>query len=122
ILRNGSLRKFTLKLVAAPERPARNLTKLTGRQPLAYATVANLSPALAEELGQDTLGRGVIVMQVDGQTPARRYLRPGDKILQINRDRIELVKDLVRSLKKPVDKWQITMQRGKKVRTIRFGL
>ena len=122
ILRNGSLRKFTLKLVAAPERPARNLTKLTGRQPLANATVANLSPALAEELGQDTLDRGVIVMQVDRQTPARRYLRPGDKILQVNRERIGLVKDLIKSLKKSVDEWQITMQRGNKVRTIRFGL
>ena len=122
ILRNGSLRKFTLKLVAAPERPARNLTKLTGRQPLANAPVANLSPALAEELGQDTLDRGVIVMQVDRQTPARRYLRPGDKILQVNRDRIGLVKDLIKSLKKSVDEWQITMQRGNKVRTIRFGL
>ena len=122
ILRNGNQRKFNLRLVAAPEMPLRNLTNLTGRQPLANATVANLSPALAEELGLDTLSRGVIVIQVNERTPARRYLRAGDKILQVNLDRIELVKDLVNSLKKSVDEWQITMQRGNKVRTIRFGL
>ena len=88
----------------------------------APATVANLSPALAEELGLDTLSRGVIVIQVNERTPARRYLRAGDKILRVNQDRIELVKDLVNSLKKPVNEWQITVQRGNKVRTIRFGL
>jgi len=122
ILRDGSIRKVTLKLEAAPETPPRNLTKLLGRQPLSAATVANLSPALAEELGLDTLSRGVIIIQVGRRTPARRYLRPGDKILQVNKARINLVGDLVSVLHKPAEEWRITTQRGAKTRTIRFGL
>ena len=42
-------------LAIAPEVPPRNVTDLAGNQPLAGARVANLSPALAEELGLDTL-------------------------------------------------------------------
>jgi serine protease Do len=122
ILRGGDRRKVTLKLMAAPETPPRRLTRLHGRQPLSGATIANLSPALAEELGLDSLGGGVIIMSVGQRTPARRYLRPGDKILQVNRARIGLVKDLVKVMNKPVEEWQITMKRGVKVRTIRFGL
>jgi serine protease Do len=97
------------------------LTKIQGRQPLAGATVANLSPALAEELGLDSLSGGVIVINVERRAPARRFLRAGDKILQVNRARITLVKDLVRAMKKSVNEWQITMKRGGKVRTIRFA-
>jgi C-terminal processing protease CtpA/Prc len=60
-------------------------------------------------------------MQVDRRTPARRYLRAGDKILQVNRTRINLVKDLVSAMKTPAEEWRITMRRGSKTRTIRFG-
>jgi serine protease Do len=122
MLRDGNVRPITLKLMAAPEIPPRKLTELGGRQPLTGVTVANLSPALAEELGRDTWSRGVIIMQVDRRTPARRYLRAGDKILQVNRTRINLVKDLVSAMETPVEEWRITMQRGSKTRTIRFGL
>ncbi|MFP6749969.1 MAG: Do family serine endopeptidase [Alphaproteobacteria bacterium] len=122
MLRDGNVRPVTLKLMAAPEIPPRKLTELGGRQPLTGVTVANLSPALAEELGRDTWSRGVIIMQVDRRTPARRYLRAGDKILQVNRTRINLVKDLVSAMETPVEEWRITMQRGSKTRTIRFGL
>ena len=122
ILRGGKTRKVSLKLLAAPEIPPRRLTTMQGRQPLSGATIANLSPALAEELGLDSLSGGVIIINVDRRTPARRYLRPGDRILQVNRARIELVEDLVEVMKKPVKEWQITMKRGAKIRTIRFGL
>jgi Do/DeqQ family serine protease len=122
ILRDGDRRSVNLKLVTAPETPPRELTKLAGRQPLSGATVANLSPALAEELGLDTLSSGVIILQVDRRTPARRYLRPGDKVLQVNSDRIVQVGDLVKAMSKATDEWQITMRRGGKVRTIRFTL
>ncbi len=122
LYRDGDRRKVNLRLEAAPETPPRNLTELAGRQPLTGARVANLSPALAEELGLETLDQGVIIINVQRQTPARRYLRPGDKILQINETRIDTVADLVAALEAPVEKWRITMQRGDKMRTIRFSL
>jgi serine protease Do len=122
ILREGRMRKITLKLMAAPETPPRSLTKLKGSQPLSGATIANLSPALAEELGLDSLNGGVIIMSLDRRTPARRYLRPGDKILKVNNVRTGLVAEVVTALAKPVEEWQITVQRGGNVRTIRFRL
>jgi serine protease Do len=122
IWRDVNPKNLVLKLVAPPETPPRDITELDGRQPLAGATVANLSPALAEELGLDTLARGVIILKLDRRSPARRFrFRNGDQVLQVNESRIALVADLVAVMKKPVEEWQITMQRGGKVHTIRIG-
>ena len=122
IWHGGGTRSLTLKLAAAPEKPAREITGLAGRQPLAGTTVANLSPALAEELGLDTLDSGVIILEIDPRSPARRFrFRKGDRVLQVNKTRIGLVADLVAVLKEPVEEWRITMQRGDKVHTIRIG-
>ncbi|MBT7634266.1 MAG: serine protease, partial [Rhodospirillaceae bacterium] len=88
----------------------------------AGATVANLSPALAEELGLDTLASGVIILKVAQRSLARRFrFRKGDLILGVNKARIGLVSELVAVMKEPAADWQITMQRGGKVHTIRIG-
>jgi Do/DeqQ family serine protease len=122
IWRDGKVRNVKLALVSAPETPLRDITVLAGRQPLAGATVANLSPALGEELGLDTLASGVIILKVEPRSPARRFrFRKGDLILQINNARINLVDDLGAALKTPVEEWRVTMQRGGKVHTFRIG-
>ena len=51
VIRNGKPRQIAFSVTAPPEDPPRDITQLGGRQPLAGATVANLSPALAEEIG-----------------------------------------------------------------------
>lgn len=48
------------------------------------ATVANLSPALAEELGADAFGQGVVVTKVAGGPAAAVGLQPGDIIHAVN--------------------------------------
>ncbi|MDA1100264.1 MAG: Do family serine endopeptidase [Proteobacteria bacterium] len=122
VWRNDDTKSLILQLVAAPETPPRDSSELQGRQPLAGATVANLSPALAEELGLDTLGSGVVILKLDPRSPARRFrFREGDQILQVNEHRIGLVADLVAVMKKPVEEWQITMQRADRVHTFRIG-
>lgn len=122
IWRDENTRSLTLKLVAAPETPPRDITELHGRQPMAGATVANLSPALAEELGLGNLVNGVIILDLAPRSTARRFrFRKGDRILQVNQDRIGLVADLVAAMKKPAAEWQITMRRRGKVQTIRIG-
>jgi len=122
IWRDGAVRSLNLKLVAAPETPPRRITELKGRQPLAGATVANLSPALAEELGIDTLASGVIILDVAQRSLARRFrFRKGDLILGVNKARIGLVSELVAVMKEPATDWRITMQRGGKVHTVRIG-
>lgn len=122
VWRNDETRSLTLKLVSAPEKPPRDIRELGGRQPLAGARVANLSPALAEELGLDTLESGVIIVKLDRRSPARHFrFRKGDRVLRVNEVRIALVADLVAALKESVKEWRITMQRGDKVHTIRIG-
>ena len=122
VWRNDDTQSLTLKLVPAPEVPPRNVSKLRGRQPLAGATVANLSPALAEELSLDTLESGVIIVKLDPRSPARRFrFREGDRVLRVNEVRIGLVADLAAALKIPAEEWHITMQRGGKVHTLRIG-
>ncbi|MBT3397171.1 MAG: Do family serine endopeptidase, partial [Alphaproteobacteria bacterium] len=96
IWRDEETKTLTLKLVAAPETPPRDITELRGRQPMAGATVANLSPALAEELGLGNLVSGVLIVKLAPRSTAQRFrFRQGDRILKVNGIRIGLVADLV---------------------------
>ncbi|MCW5751734.1 MAG: DegQ family serine endoprotease [Alphaproteobacteria bacterium] len=85
IFRKGTRRQVSLPLLAPPENPPRDQIELSGNQPLAGALVANLSPALAEELGLEEGASGVIVLDVARGSPAQRFrVRPGDVILSVN--------------------------------------
>jgi serine protease Do len=61
VIRGGEPRNLSVPLRAPPENPPRDLTRI-GRGLLAGVTVANLSPALALELGGAVPDRGVVVM------------------------------------------------------------
>ena len=51
VIRGGKEVVLEVPLAAPPEEPARDTAQLAGRQPLSGATVVNLSPAVAEEMG-----------------------------------------------------------------------
>ncbi|WP_245290767.1 Do family serine endopeptidase [Methyloligella halotolerans] len=72
VMRDGRAQDVTLKLVPAAEVPPRNEKLLEGRTPLTGAKVANLSPAVAEELDLANEGPGVVVMDVTRGTVAAR--------------------------------------------------
>ena len=121
--RDAETRTSTLQLAAAPETPPRQTTRLAGRQPLAGATVANLSPALAEELSIDTQMTGVIVLAVDRRGAARQIgMRDGDQVLRVNGVDTGDVARLVEVLAVPAREWQITIRRGGAVKTIRVSI
>ena len=84
--RAGELLDLPLPLEAAPETPPRDITLLQGRHPFAGAVVANLSPALIEEIGYSGGPQaGVIVLEIAPGSPARRFgLQEGDVPLSIN--------------------------------------
>ena len=86
VIRDGRARNVAVTLAAPPETPARDLTQLGRASILAGVTVANLSPALAQELGQGLPDRGVVVTGVAPGAPAAqlRFLAPGDVIEGIN--------------------------------------
>jgi S1-C subfamily serine protease len=95
VQRDGRELKLTVPLVAAPEVPKRDETVLPRGHLFAGAKVANMSPALAEELHLSPLDRGVIVTGLErGSSAHRAGLRPGDFILSINDKDVRSVADL----------------------------
>ncbi len=100
-------------LTAPPEVPPRQTTALPDGSPLAGATIANLNPALADELGMSAGGRGVVVMQVAGRSLSDRLgLERGDIVATVNRAPIESVEDLKGALVGASGPWTFGVRRG----------
>jgi Do/DeqQ family serine protease len=116
VWRDGKERVLPVNLMAPPEVPPRDATLLRGNQPLAGATVANLSPALADELGLEITPRGVIILETRRGSPVRQLrLAPGDMILKINDTEIRTVDDLKRLVSSPKLPWRMHVRRGERV-------
>ncbi|MBM3617037.1 MAG: Do family serine endopeptidase [Alphaproteobacteria bacterium] len=111
ILRNGKEETLQMRMIAPPENPKRDARGLKGRHPFDGVTVANLSPAVAAELGLD-VERGVAVTEVTGN----RLFRKGDIILRVNNLAIGSSQALATQLNAPVRNWLIAFVRdGKEV-------
>ena len=116
ILRSGREKELTIRLIAAPEVPLRELSIIGGKNPYAGAEVANLSPALTEELSLDSELTGVIVVRLKRRSPADRIgLEPGDILLRLNGDKISSVSQLKTMLKKNISVWRIEYSRAGQV-------
>ena len=116
VLRRGQPEQLKVVLAKAPENPSRDLTKLKGDEPLAGATVGNLSPAFAEELGLDQVDVGVIVTEiVPGSSANRIGLHPGDLVVNVNGTDVKLVVDLKRLVAATDGAWRIRIRREDKV-------
>ncbi|MCC6912687.1 MAG: DegQ family serine endoprotease [Rhodospirillaceae bacterium] len=110
--RDNKEQAIQISLQAPPNTPARQETVLSGQQPFSGATVANLNPALAEELGREYEEPGVIVLNLSGNSIAARLgLRPGDMILGVNETAVKSVADLQRGLGGSVKGWAVTLNR-----------
>ncbi|GAB5389097.1 MAG: Do family serine endopeptidase [Alphaproteobacteria bacterium] len=84
VYRRGDERRVNLKLMAAPEKPRRDITEIKTPGPLQGATLANLSPALSEELGIEGVIYGVIILETQRRSTASRIgLRKGDILLKV---------------------------------------
>ncbi|MBM3489585.1 MAG: DegQ family serine endoprotease [Alphaproteobacteria bacterium] len=113
--RDGRAQQLSLPLLRAPETPPRNETALNGRHPLAGATIANLSPALAEEMDLDTTA-GVVVIAVRGGSPAANLrVRAGDRVLAVNGVETGSVEQVRRQLDRATGEWRLNLQRGEQV-------
>lgn len=123
VVRDGRLAKVEVPLVAAPETPPRNETEIGGRNPFTGAVVANLSPALAEELGIESQGSGPVVLDIKKGTLAQstRFLREGDIVVAINGTEVASVAALQEVLAKTASKWRISVNRGGRILNVVFG-
>ncbi|MEL6316970.1 MAG: PDZ domain-containing protein, partial [Pseudomonadota bacterium] len=96
ILTRRDRESVEIALIAAPDDPPRDSRSFPPRSALGGVAVANLNPAVAEELGfggVDLDGGRVVVTGLDRRA-ARTGLRRGDLILVYNGAEIERVSDL----------------------------
>jgi len=118
VMRKGQKLELPVELTPAPREPAPDETWLKGEQPLNGAQVANLSPALGEELSVSGW-RGVVIVDIKRNSFARSLgLRPGDIIARINGTEIKSVAQLAQILSVERDEWQLTIERDGKVKTV----
>ena len=94
VLRGGKELTLQVPLMAPPEDPPRDRSALDGRQPLSGATVVNLSPAVAEEMGLIEWRPGVAVIEVQPGSYASRFIKPGDMVIALNGKDVHSVAEL----------------------------
>ena len=112
--RRGAGQTVSVALLAPPEDPPRDATDLSGQHPFAGATVANLSPAVVDEMGLDgAADAGVVILQLRGGAAASRLgFRTGDIIAQVNGEDIASVSQLRSVLRRDAARWRITVIRA----------
>jgi serine protease Do len=75
-----------------------------------------LNPAFDDELGLKPGTNGVVVVQVEPNTPAARVgLHPGDVILNLNRRKIDTVGTLREVLAQNNTAWNLSLRRGNQI-------
>ncbi len=122
IRRDGKPAVVPLKLTAAPERPPRDLVKITGASPFAGASVVNISPATAEEFSIAHAQEGVAVIGVEENTAAAMVgFQKGDIVLTLNGEKIQTTRDLERIAGQRPYLWKLTINRGGQVITSAIG-
>jgi Do/DeqQ family serine protease len=120
--RRGQVRTSRINLISPPEKPPARLTRLRGNQPLAQVRVANLSPAVVEEMQlKSAVVNGVVIVDTRRSLAGRYGLKRGDIIKSVQGIDVKGVRNLVKILKTPYDYWEITVQRGAKTFTWRIG-
>ena len=112
LLRGGKSMTASVALQSAPETPREEIV-IKSRSPFAGAKVANLSPALADQLRLDSSAEGVVILDVpNGSTAERVGFRPGDIVVSVNNQKIARTRDLERVSAETNRLWRITVQRG----------
>jgi S1-C subfamily serine protease len=121
ILRGGKETTLKIALETAPETP-RDEIVIKSRTPFMGVKVANVSPALAEELRLDPSTEGVVVLDVAAGSVAQNLgFQRGDVISAVNDERIARTRDLDRVTKDSQRRWTITIIRGGQTLSVRFA-
>jgi serine protease Do len=117
-MRKGERLDLPVELTPAPRDPEPDETVLEGEQPLTGAKVANLSPALGEELSVSGW-KGVVIVDIKRGSFARSLgLRPGDIVERINGTQVDTVAQLRELVSAESDAWELTIERDGKVKTV----
>jgi Do/DeqQ family serine protease len=121
LLRQGKETVVALPLQGLPDTP-RQEVEIQGRSPFLGAKVANLSPALADELRLDTQTEGVVITGVtDGSAAQSVGFQKGDIVVSVNGQSIAKSSDLERVTTAGSRSWRITIQRGGQQISVMFS-
>jgi Do/DeqQ family serine protease len=112
VQRGGKTVKLTIPLETAPD-TGRDEIVIKSRSPFQGAKVANISPAVAEELRLDANTEGVVVTDLaDDATAASVGFQKGDIIVAVNNQKIAKTSDLERATRESARLWRIVVVRG----------
>ncbi|MGE0564641.1 MAG: DegQ family serine endoprotease [Pseudolabrys sp.] len=122
VLRAGRETVATVALRTAPDFP-RDEIVIRARSPFLGAKIANLSPALADELQLEATTEGVAILDVDNGSIARSVgFQRGDVIAEVNGEKIGKTRDLARAAASGARVWRITvMRRGQSISLVLGG-
>ena len=112
VQRGGKIVKLTIPLETAPD-TGRDEIVIKSRSPFQGARVANISPAVAEELRLDANTDGVVVTDLaEDSTAASVGFQKGDIIVAVNNQKIAKTADLDRATREAARLWRIVVVRG----------
>jgi S1-C subfamily serine protease len=122
VMRGGKGLHMAIALRPAGETTPRDESKLEGPSPLAGATIANLSPAVAEALGTQLDAAGVVILDVEEDSTASSVgFQKKDIVLAVNGQRVGDVKALAKLVQEPRSVWRVTINRdGQQISSV-FG-
>jgi Do/DeqQ family serine protease len=118
VLDNGKERQASMTLAAAPETRPREEKLIDGHNPFAGATVANLSPRVADDLQLPTDTTGVVVESLKSDSPAERLgFAPKDIIVSVNGTAITSTDNLQAAVQQEPGIWRVEIERdGQRIR------
>jgi Do/DeqQ family serine protease len=112
VQRDGKTLKLSIPLETAPD-TGRDEIVIKSRSPFQGAKVANISPAIAEELRLDANTDGVVVTELaEDSTAASVGFQKGDIIVAVNNQKIAKTADLDRATREAARLWRIVVVRG----------
>jgi len=112
VQRAGKLVRLTVPLETAPDGGRDEIT-LKARSPFQGARVANISPAVADELHLDSGAEGVVMTEIPEDSIAGNVgFQKGDIILAVNGQKVTKTSELERAAGQSQRVWRIVIQRG----------
>src|SRR3954467_4340189 len=121
VVRGGKELTLKIALEIAPETP-RDEIVIRSRSPFMGMKIANISPALADELRISESLEGVVVVDLEAGSLAQNLgFQKGDVIVAVNNEKVTRTRDLDRLAKEQNRRWAITLVRGGQTITVQLG-
>jgi Do/DeqQ family serine protease len=112
VMRAGRELAINVALEAAPDTPHDELV-IASPSPFQGVKIANLSPALADDLRIDPGTQGVVIVDIASGSPAQSLgFQRGDLVLSVNNAKIAKTRDLERIAGQQSRLWRITIMRA----------